>query len=79
MTQPPEYIIRAAVEWLYEETVRRCHACRRFEDSSAKIGERYRRCSACGAGLTPIGEWRFYTAEEFHRATLAACGNGGPR
>lgn len=25
------------------------------------------------------GEWRYYTAEEFHRATIAACGIGGPR
>lgn len=25
------------------------------------------------------GEWRFHTAADFHRATLEACGIGGPR
>lgn len=26
--------------------------------------------------VPPEGDWRFYTAEEFHRATLRACGIG---
>ena len=59
--------------WLYLG-VSRCHACRRFEDSSEKAEDRLRRCSACGADLTPSGVWRRYTAEEFYRETLRRCG-----
>ena len=64
--------------WLYEEPVRRCLVCERFEDSSANIKDRWRRCCECGSALTPILAWRRYTAEEFYRVTLERCGIGIP-
>jgi deoxycytidylate deaminase len=60
--------------WLYEEVVRRCLACHRFEDGSAKPSERYSRCPECSADLTPHGRWRYRTAADFHRQTLENCG-----
>lgn len=56
--------------WLYEETVRRCLACERFEDSSARVEERYRSCPECRAELTPFIEWRRYAAAEFYEVTM---------
>lgn len=55
--------------WLYEESVRKCLACRRFEDSSARVEDRLKRCSECGADLVPQIAWRRYTAREFYDAT----------
>jgi len=59
--------------WLYLG-VSRCLACRRFEDSSDKSADRWRRCPECGTDMTPQGAWRRYTAEELYRVTLERCG-----
>lgn len=64
--------------WLYEAGVSRCTGCRRFEDSSAEIEDRLRRCMECGSDLVRDDMWRYRTAEEFHRETLRACAIGGP-
>jgi deoxycytidylate deaminase len=62
--------------WLYEAVVSKCLACDRFEDSSEKSGDRLKRCPECHADLTPCGEWKRYTAEEFHRVTCANAKGG---
>jgi deoxycytidylate deaminase len=60
--------------WLYEEDVRRCLSCKRFEDSSARYADRTKHCHECGAGLTSFGAWRYYAAADFHSATLRNAG-----
>ena len=59
--------------WLYLG-LSRCLACRRFEDSSDRAEDRWRRCPECGADLTPQGIWQRYSAEEFHHITLRNTG-----
>ena len=60
--------------WLYEADVSRCLECKLFEDSSRRVEDRVKRCQECGSNLTPFVSWRFYTALDFHRETLRACG-----
>jgi transcriptional regulator with XRE-family HTH domain len=58
--------------WLYLG-LSRCMACR-LEDSSEKPEDRQKRCSECGADLTPTGIWTRYLAAEFYHVTLKRCG-----
>ncbi len=58
--------------WLYEAGPSKCLSCRRFEDSSAKLEERLRRCPECRSELTRADAWRYYTADEFHQVTCRA-------
>lgn len=72
-----------AAVWLYEgpdgrrPEHYRCTACSEIMTQYHEF-EEYQHAGCLGL-VERVGEWRRYTAEEFHRATLAACGIEVPR
>ena len=69
--------------WLYEGPDGRkpehyqCTACSEVMTRSSDF-EEYQHAGCLGL-VERVGAWRYYTAEDFHRATLAACGIEVPR